>query len=230
MQYLGGKCQIAKNITKAILENTTSRSRFIEPFIGGAAITSRIAKYFDVVFASDIHEDLILMWQSLSKGWEPPDSVSEDEYKELRNSQPSALRGFTGFGCSFGGKWFGGYARNSIGFDYCGATKRVVLRDIGKMNNVYFTHCKYSEVSPTKGDVVYCDPPYANTTGYKDKFNSEEFWATVNDWSDKGVNVFVSEYTAPSNWIPVWEKSYNRKLRGDLKTVDRVVDKLWIKK
>ena len=39
-----------------------------------------------------------------------PFQLMEEEYKNLKTSEPSALRGFVGYFLSFGGKWFGGYA------------------------------------------------------------------------------------------------------------------------
>lgn len=55
--------------------------------------------------------------------------------------------------------------------------------------NGYHTNL-FNIVSKLKsGDVVYIDPPYLNTTGYKDKFNIYEFIKVL----PKGVNLFISE-------------------------------------
>lgn len=61
------------------------------------------------------------MWQALQQGWQPPEIITKDEYyyvKEHKDENP-ALTGFVGFGCSFGGKWFGGLASNKKGDNYC---------------------------------------------------------------------------------------------------------------
>ena len=57
------------------------------------------------------------MWQGLQSGWTPPDVITKEEYKYIREHKDEnpALTGFVGFGCSFGGKWFGGLARNKRG-------------------------------------------------------------------------------------------------------------------
>ena len=113
MRYLGGKSRIAKPILEVILANATERTGvYWEPFIGGGGMASKAAKHFNRCIYSDQDEDLMLMWEALATGWEPPEQVSEEEYKALRHAEPSALRGFVGYGCSFGGKWFGGYARS----------------------------------------------------------------------------------------------------------------------
>ena len=111
MLYLGGKGRNGRAIANAILSRTTRRARLIEPFIGGANVTKSLAPEFQDVWVGDTHEDLILMWRAAARGWSPPSSVTEKEYAEARLAAPSALRGFIGFGCSYGGKWWGGYAR-----------------------------------------------------------------------------------------------------------------------
>ena len=90
--YLGGKSRLAKRIGAAILENTNQRCQYIEPMIGGGSVFFELAPHFQKSFGGDIQEDLILMYQALADGWVPPDTVTEDEWRELRDSEPSALR------------------------------------------------------------------------------------------------------------------------------------------
>lgn len=118
MRYLGGKSKIAKRLAAKILESTPRRELLIEPFCGGGSMTAALAPHFKHVQASDISEDLILMWKALQEGWEPPQNVTEEEYKALRHAEPSALRGFVGFSCSFGGCWFLSWAKNARGDNY----------------------------------------------------------------------------------------------------------------
>ena len=94
MRYLGGKSKIAKKITAAILAHTDRRGLLIEPFCGGGAMTAALAPHFDRVDASDIVEDLILMWQALQDGWQPPRVVTEAEHATIKHAPPSALRAF----------------------------------------------------------------------------------------------------------------------------------------
>ena len=62
----------------------------------------------------------------------------------------------------------------------------------------------YCEIEITADDVVYCDPPYANTQRYNTKkFDSLAFW----DWvRSKPFPIFVSEYHAPDDFTPIWSK------------------------
>ena len=57
------------------------------------------------------------------------------------------------------------------------------------------------------GDVVYCDPPYANTSKYTVDFDNEAFW----QWCrTRDFPVYVSEYRAPEDFISVWSKEKRR--------------------
>lgn len=217
MRYLGGKSKTAKRLAAII----GGGDRLIEPFCGGGAMTAALAPQFNTVEASDIHEDLILMWQAVQAGWEPPGDVSEAEYKALRDAPPSALRGVVGF-CSWGGKWFGGCPRaeNRSFFD---ETRRSILRDVKKVGNVTFSRRDYRDAHVREGDVVYCDPPYVNTTGYKaGKFDTSEFWRVAQGWVDGGATVFVSEMTAPENWRIALEIDIRRGVTGKAMVKERL--------
>src|SRR5208337_2924620 len=108
MNYLGGKATIGEDICRAIRAHSRKRAVLVEPFLGGGNSYKFLAPFFQEVRIGDIHADLILMWQAVAAGWVPPHSVTEAQYRQLKHAEPSALRGFVGFGCSFSGKWFGG--------------------------------------------------------------------------------------------------------------------------
>lgn len=62
--------------------------------------------------------------------------------------------------------------------------------------------------------LIYCDPPYASTTGYKGtgKFNHEQFWQWVREMS-KENHVYVSEYVAPDDFKVVWQTQTTTDMR-----------------
>jgi DNA adenine methylase len=228
MRYLGGKSKIAKRLAQTIISRTTSKT-LIEPFIGGGAMTAALAPHFSRVFAYDIHTDLILLWQALQDGWVPPSTVTEELYNGLKYSEPSALRGFVGFGgASWGGKWFGGYARGS-NRNYADESARALLRDIKFMGHVIFQQSDYRDLVVSSGDVIYADPPYAETTGYSIPFDSNEFWEIADEWSRCGAEVFVSEYLAPPSWDCLWLLHRTRDMKADLITSEAVTEKLFYK-
>lgn len=215
MRYLGGKTRLAKEISQAILNDTPNRETYIEPFIGGGSTFFETARHFENGYGGDAQEDLALMWRGLIAGsFTPPEIVSEEEWRTLKYSNPSALRGFVGFGCSFAGRFFNGYARNKGGTNYAAQSARSVYKDLEKIDPTRITikYSDYRDWSPLTGDVVYCDPPYEGTLQYSSPktgvsaFDHEEFWNTMRDWRGRGVNVYVSEFNAPDDWEPIWEK------------------------
>lgn len=226
MRYVGGKSKVAKSIREAILSETPLRRYYLEPFVGGGGSFFKMAPNFEWSVAGDLQKDLVLMWNALIfEGWTPPEDVTEDDYRRLRNSKPSPERGFVGFGGSFGGKWFGGYARG--GFNSNGTPRnhqaesaRSLIKDreyvrtnltperLGKFRNQ-----GYSEWSPVAGTVIYCDPPYADTLGYEGAgtgFDSDTFWNTADSWVNLGCRVFVSEYSAPEHWDEIWSTPHRQ--------------------
>jgi DNA adenine methylase len=222
MRYLGGKSKVGKRIANAILAHTKTRSSYYEPFLGGGESFRHIAPHFEKTFASDIHEDLILMWKEAANGWVPP-SIDESTYRTLKDAQTSALRGFAGFGCSFGGKWWGGFARGEDR-DYSSESSRNICKIAMLMKTTNLRTCSYADLDPEIGSVVYADPPYANTTGYFRGFDHDAFWMKMREWSERGIEVFVSEYVAPSDWKPIWEGSHRQYVskRARAETTERL--------
>lgn len=211
MRYLGGKSRIAKEIALVLSTHTHTRP-FVSLFCGSCAIESKVNS--EIKICNDYHPYLIEMWKALQKGWKPPSIITEDDYKYIKanKDENKALTGFVGFGCSFGGKWFGGLARNKKGDNYCARAERSVLKDLEGLRNATFTCLDYRDVKIPEGAVVYCDPPYDNTTGYSTgKFNSKEFWNYVRELSKTHL-VFVSEENAPNDFEAVWEKDFKRML------------------
>jgi DNA adenine methylase len=217
MKYSGGKYRSAKGISDLILSSKKDRNKLISPFIGGAAVEIRLAPYFPHMLFNDISKDLILMWDAVcNKNW-LPHAVSEEEYNALRDSPPSALRGFAGFGATFGGKWFGGYGRISAAQAHRNGgartaaeqSLRVLTRDRDRLSSTrVHTMCvDYEDLSPivkkvARECVVYADPPYFGTLGYAaaGAFDTQRFWNVVEEWASLGAFVFVSEESAPPNW------------------------------
>lgn len=194
--------------------------------MGGGAVTQHLAQKYTKVYASDAHEELMLMWRAVQDGWVPPTELSEAQWRELKDAEPSALRGFAGFGCSFGGKWFGGYARG-VGRNFADEAVRNIMRFKPHMGNVEFAHRSYMDIAPYPGDVVYCDPPYEATTPYSMGFDHEAFWAWATDLAKQGVHVYVSEYNAPEGWTCVWEKEQRMQVDSNKDNKQKRVEKLW---
>lgn len=223
MRYVGGKVRIASWIYDNLSPLALTHEKYLEPFMGGGAVLSKMAPLFPKTYAGDSHEDLILMWQALQAGWVPPEHVSKEEYDRLRVAEPSALRGFVGFGSSFSGKWFGGYVGRAYDKHadhlmppFSATARRAVLKDIENFRHAELHCVGYDTWSPHDGVLVYCDPPYANTLGYSgtSSFDHLVFWATMRKWSQQGATVFVSEYSAPADFEVYAERTRKVMLRA----------------
>lgn len=225
---------MAEQLAGVMLAPLNRRARYVEPFVGAGSVFTVMAPHFARAEAGDVHEDLMLMYRALLDGWEPPDTVTEDEYRELRDAPPSALRAVAGFGCSFGGKWFGGYARDRKGGrSHPAEAQRSLLRRavvLRTLPAVSFHHRTYDAWDIGPGDVVYCDPPYTGTTGYRGTptFDHAQFWDTCRKWHELGASVFVSEFTAPDDWRAVWSLERAIAVDGQRGKVHTRVDRLYM--
>lgn len=220
MQYVGGKSAIASSIVYTIERYRHSRSIWIEPFVGGGAVLKVAAKYYTTCYAYDLHPDLIMMYQALQQGWMPPTFVSEAEHKALRHAEPSALRAFVRFGCSFGGNFTGGYARNTRGDDYTDQSRRSLLQ-MNIENTIFieqsFFCIDWQQFKP-HDCVIYCDPPYAGTYDYSvGRFDHIAFWTECERLHSLGFLIFVSEYNAPESWSCIWQKDVPLQVNGGAK-------------
>lgn len=226
MQYFGGKAKIAKYIVPYLEGVRKENQIFVEPFVGGANIVSQMSGKRK---AYDFNEYLIEMYKGVQNGYELPDSLTEEEYRYIREhkDEDKVLTGFVGFGCSFAGKWFGGYARNKQNHNYCKASKNSLMKKMSTMADVEFDWRDYKSLF-LKGCLIYCDPPYANTTKYTGvpDFDSEEFWDIMRAWS-KDNDVYISEYEAPDDFVSVLEIPTKTNIRDKSDNVCRRVEKLF---
>lgn len=201
MQYSGGKEKIAGKVAEILQPYVDAAGAYCEPFLGGASVFARVKA--PVKYGSDANPWLMCMWQAAVHGWTPPDTLDEDVYARLKTEKPmQPLTAFAGFGCSFGGKWFGGPARDAAGKSYAAVAARSIVRKIAGFGNCTLTCAPYDTCPVPTGAVIYCDPPYAGTLGYSavGDFDHTAFWEGVRRAERAGHPVFVSEYTAPDDF------------------------------
>jgi DNA adenine methylase len=204
MRYLGGKSKIRKQVATFLESQRKPNQPYLEPFVGGGWILQEMT---GERYASDGNVALIAMYQALQLGWEPPEFVSEDEWRQYRDMPepvPDPMMAFARFGCGFGGDWMGGYARG-VGRCFPKETHDNLMKQLPMIHDVRFTAGDYRQHSP-KDMLVYCDPPYESTTAYGafDGFDHVMFWETMRIWS-RDNTVIVSEYQAPDDFLCVKE-------------------------
>lgn len=240
MRYLGGKSRTAGAIADVIRPT----GLWWDPFCGGLASAVALAKYGPGI-VSDANAALIALYQAVRDGWDPPTEATEEEWhaaKALPDSDPR--KAMLGVGCSYGGMWFSSpnvkrirrwNRKQSYWCDdnAVGATRTALLRDVSALAQCSFQVGHFLTLDVPAGvEVVYCDPPYAGTTGYKatGPFDHAAFWARCQELAET-VRVFVSEYACPVPHEEVWSRKSGCMLSGtgsgldaraDPKTHDRV--------
>ena len=208
IQYFGGKAKVAKYIVPFLESQRKEGQKYLEPFIGGANI---VAKMGGQRYACDFNEYLIEMYKAVQQGYELPNELNEEQYKYIKNNKDEnkALTGFVGFGCSFAGKWFGGYVeRNDKKHRGDIYSYKSCVKQSANLQGIKFINKNFQELpsDKIKNYVIYCDIPYRNTTNYKtDKFPYDEFYNWVKVMSIHNT-VLISEYWMPEEFQCIWSK------------------------
>lgn len=219
MKYQGGKARIARRLMEKIeaLAPKTA-TRWVEPFVGGAWMLDRAyqSERFTELYAGDVVPDLIMLYEAVADGWEIPREISRELYFSLKKAEPSPLRGIAGFGSAYGGNWFTGYCGDALNgkSTHAELTADHLERRRPMLAETDLRCIEYWEWTwlVNENTVVYCDPPYAGTIGYKGarggKFDSDQFWRWVYHLAiERGAHVFVSEYSGPDWAAEVWSRT-----------------------
>lgn len=236
MKYMGSKRRIAKYILPIINYYLSDVSAYVEPFVGGFNMMESVYLPNGRMIASDYNKYLISLYRSLKTGWLPPEVISEELYGDIKmdkSAYPDELVGYVGFSLSFGGKWFGGYRRDKKGDNSREnelTQSRRALNEIRRQVSTpafkkteFFWDNYLTALIPTNS-LVYCDPPYANTTKYNSGFDTEKFWDWIRTVSKENT-VFVSEYSAPDDFMCVWSMPIANTL--DTKGSKQSIEKLF---
>jgi DNA adenine methylase len=207
MKYMGSKNRIAKYILPIMLKYKTHEMAWIEPFVGGGNMIDKVnGKRIGADVNPNVIEALITIRDCVTDIPRNNKEFTEADYKKLRTDLSYKYRGYAGFAFSYGGKWLGGWSRNSEGRDYVNEAYRNALKQSPKLKDVEFIQADYRDLQIPPNSFIYCDPPYEKTTVYKNKFNHKEFWQWCRDKTKEGHTVFVSEYNAPRDFVCLWQK------------------------
>lgn len=220
--YYGGKTLYAAEIADVLEREVAAAraagrrvTRYVEPFCGWCSVTAEVASRGALGVrehvASDNNQSVVALWRALSRGrFRLPDKpVTREDWVRLRDSKPSALKGFVGVVWSFNGRFFNSY-RPPLHPD---ASR---LLDRGRrVRGVTFAARSFDdpEYLRARGCVFYMDPPYqtrknsyvrdgTGTKGYGvviKTFDHARFWDVARALAAHNV-VVVSEYTAPPDW------------------------------
>jgi DNA adenine methylase len=216
MKYMGSKNRIAKEILPIMLEYRQNKT-WVEPFVGGG---NMIDKVQGERIGGDVNlyliDALIAIRDYVTDLPKNNKEFTEENYKELRKSDDYKYKGYAGFAFSYGGKWLGGWRRDSLNKrDYVNESYKNAINQSPLLQGVRLINESYLDLQIPENSLIYCDPPYEGTTKYKDSFNHTEFWNWCRQKAKEGHIIFVSEYNAPNDFKCVWEKKIVSSLTKD---------------
>lgn len=238
MKYMGSKNRLSKEIVPIIqgyIDGMDNCKGYLEPFVGGANMIDKIK--CNKKIGCDSHKYLIAFLKALSIGYKPPMNITEEEYKYIKTHQDEysdELLGYVGFQLSYGAKWFDTFRRDKIGKrKYDEEAYRNVMKQAPNLKGIDFICCDFRNLPKDKinGYVIYCDPPYRDTTKYKTgDFPYEEYYQWCRDMGRHNI-VLCSEYWMPDDFECIWEKKTTTQIDSGRKANDKKndrVEKLYI--
>lgn len=209
------KSRISKEIVPIIQKciDNNCLETYIESCVGANVIDKIKCK---TRIGNDSNEYLIDFWNAMQNGLNFNSILMDkDTYIDIRDNKekyPKYMVAIAGILASYNSKWFAGYAKthiakapsdkNVVVRNYYKESINNVLKQIPNLEDVNFICGDFTSIDITNA-MIYCDSPYENTTGFKDKFNHKKYW----DWVRKvSINNFVlcSEYQAPDDFIEIW--------------------------
>ena len=217
MQYFGGKAKIAKELSVFLQSKITPNQTFVDLFCGSCNVVSKIQAKERI--ANDLHKELIALHIAVQQGQELPSAISEEEYKSVKlnkENYPDWLVAFVGFGCSFAGRYFEGYARG-VDQNYANCAKNSITKKHATMGSVKFVTSNYSDVQIPPESLIYCDIPYKDTKKYSvGSFDHSAFYKYAKQKQSEGHTVYVSEYehNVPEGWVVVWRHESRKSIRN----------------
>lgn len=222
MKYVGSKNRISKDIVPIIqsLINENQVKIYFEPFVGGCNLIDKIQ--CDNRVGNDCHKELIALLTKVQAGWIPPDTISEEEYNQVRENKekyPDYYVGLVGFCATFGSKYFGGYARGNKADgtprDIPNEAIRNLMKQVPKLKGIKLLCKDYLEIdmSTLHNALIYVDPPYRGVTKYStDEFDYERFYDWCREVAKTNI-LCVSEYQMPEDFKCIWQKSVTTSLK-----------------
>jgi DNA adenine methylase len=193
-----------------------SSDRYFEPFLGSGAILYFATKHFKKCFASDLYNPLISIWEFVKNNptafsenyklnWNNLQSDFPDYYYKVRDrfnnvKNPVDLN-FLMRTCVNGIVRFNkkGDFNNSLHVSRRGMKPHLYEKIVDEwhllLKTVEFKSCDYTAILDhvTKGDFVYLDPPYFNSSNrYIEDLNYDKFLSFLEKLNSLGVMFALS--------------------------------------
>lgn len=204
MWYLGGKMRQAPRIVAVIRDLHPNFKIYVEPFCGALWSATAVMRAFPgrSYILNDVNPHLVTFWKHAQSGFNPPECVTENDYKYYNKTRPlnDPMTGYIGFAWSFSGKFFGGAARTDgkIKGSYKSTVDKIkILRE----STVMFTCGPFEFVKPPHRSMVYLDPPYNGRTAQsKNGTLDRPGYFKYAEGLAKNNKVIATEFINERNW------------------------------
>ena len=215
MAYVGGKSKCYEHIIRILNDPKYNGMKYLEPFVGMAHILRRVTNKKKYT-ASDINGNLVCLLKGIQTNERIP-FISKKKYSLLKDQKDISFeKSLAAFTYSFNGKEFGGYTKTNKELTRNYPNERIryykTLQENGTFMKTKLKNCAYNQWKPY-GFIIYCDPPYKDTTDYSTNFDHILFWNTMREWS-RNNTVFISEYKAPRDFKVVSKGEKYMSLSG----------------
>lgn len=230
MRYCGSKKKFAQEIVPILMGAIKGQDTlFVDMCCGGCSIVSEVPHKNK--WAIDSNKYVIDLWNKLKEnvinGYpcdNIPYEINQEQYNSIKQSYinddgrwPNYIIGYVGNALSYGSSWFNGFAKpnynkrdkNGNPENHCHEAYNGLMKQLKGFKHVETTEffCgSFDDFTFPEHTVIYVDPPYFETKSYLDDFDHIKFWNWAREMSSKGHYVYVSEYTAPSDFKCIWQK------------------------
>lgn len=241
LPYMGSKSAIADKIIDVL----PSGKRFIDLFGGGAAMSHAAAlsgKYEEVLYFDADPLAVEYVRRAVAGYYSPerfkPWWVSREDFNRLKNIDP-----YVRYLWSFGNNPEKGYlfsraienekhaAFNMKAFQ--SISTAVIVEPLERLQRVQSleglqgiqisTICaNYSDFRYKRGDIVYCDPPYAGAVSYQTAFDHAAFL----DWA-AGIPCYISEYEMSDSRFRIYHEFKKRQLLSGANNSKVITERLY---
>lgn len=241
MKYIGSKAKIAVEIVGILQGYITEYDikQYVEPFAGGFNVIDKVQCEYRL--GNDIDPlvcDLIEACRENPALLDELHTPTREEYYDVRDNAGKYPRWYRAavllFG-SYNARVYGGcYGATATTKD--GTTRNYFIearenfrRQLPRLRGILVGCADYRDLRFPRRErvLIYCDPPYSDGVGYGGgKFDTAAFWAWCRKQTAAGHIVIVSEYTAPDDFVCIWQHGITTHLNNRAK-ISRV-EKLFI--
>jgi DNA adenine methylase len=220
VHYMGSKARHADEIIRVAAAGRRPGQAWVEPFVGGGNVICRVPGEAGPRLGADKNKYMVAMLNAAGNlGWLPPEKMSKAEWSRIKKNPDQfspELVAFAATGPTIGSGWFFTFALQLAGDVESGDVKytqarTALIRDAPGLRGCKFVVSEYDKLEIPPESIVYCDPPYAETFGYKgsnvkiavgdslsqNAWDRLKFWRWADAQIDNGHKVFVSEYAGP---------------------------------